>query len=330
MTPVAHILCLVLLLATASIGCAQSSRVVGKQEPPESSAASPQLGDLERRIGPLRIKERVFTVVLHLKHLGAGASDVGSEETVTRMEIRDEAGKVHYEATFPYDVEVDHFAETIGISAQPLEGKQGSGLLVTIGTEPSTPLGGESYQVFGLFNNQLVPFSKPILMEGNMVNEKPGEAVVKTSVEPGLRADVLHFRVWTGNFFVVIPVRLDWLQARASLAWRCTKRTSRGDEPVCRFNPEVKRIPTQDELTFVRLLPDYFEPDATAQHVVVKKNSTVEFLDAAGIVLWNEEAEAVVQLDVGDDPWLKVRIDGKEGWIHTQEDFAAIGVPQSG
>lgn len=37
-----------------------------------------------------------------------------------------------------------------------------------------------------------------------------------------------------------------------------------------------------------------------------------------------------VQLGVGDDLWLKVRIDGKEGWIHTQEDFTAIGVLQAG
>jgi len=25
-----------------------------------------------------------------------------------------------------------------------------------------------------------------------------------------------------------------------------------------------------------------------------------------------------------------VRIDGREGWLHTEEDFAAIGVPQAG
>jgi hypothetical protein len=27
------------------------------------------------------------------------------------------------------------------------------------------------------------------------------------------------------------------------------------------------------------------------------------------------------------EPWLKVRIDGKEGWIHSQEDFDALGMP---
>jgi len=28
--------------------------------------------------------------------------------------------------------------------------------------------------------------------------------------------------------------------------------------------------------------------------------------------------------------WLKVKIDGRDGWIHTEEDLAAVGVPQAG
>ena len=28
------------------------------------------------------------------------------------------------------------------------------------------------------------------------------------------------------------------------------------------------------------------------------------------------------------DLWLKVRIDGKEGWMHPEEDFRALGLPQ--
>ena len=45
--------------------------------------------------------------------------------------------------------------------------------------------------------------------------------------------------------------------------------------------------------------------------------------------MWDEEKD-IVGLGVGEDLWLKVRIDGKEGWIHTQEDFSAIGLPQAG
>jgi hypothetical protein len=29
-----------------------------------------------------------------------------------------------------------------------------------------------------------------------------------------------------------------------------------------------------------------------------------------------------------DELWLKVRIDGKEGWMHGEEDFHAFGLPE--
>ena len=85
-------------------------------------------------------------------------------------------------------------------------------MLLTYGRLPSTPLGGESWQVFGLFSGP---------------------------------------------------------------AWRCQKMTQRGPRPVCELRVEADRLPAED-------------------------------------------------------PWLKVRIDGKEGWVHTPEDFMAIGLPQAG
>ncbi len=38
----------------------------------------------------------------------------------------------------------------------------------------------------------------------------------------------------------------------------------------------------------------------------------------------------LIGMRFGDELWLKVRIDGKKGWIHTQEDFVAIGLPPAG
>jgi hypothetical protein len=52
------------------------------------------------------------------------------------MEIWDDAGIICYAKSFPYEVDKDHFAETTEISAQMLEGSQGSGLLVTSDEEP--------------------------------------------------------------------------------------------------------------------------------------------------------------------------------------------------
>ena len=307
-----------------SAAVAQSASSSNSSSAP-AAAASPT-EDFERRIGPLHVKGKSFTVALQLKRFKTQPS----EETVVRMEIRDDIDAVAYDESFASQVENDHFADTMEVSARELAGTQGSGLLVTYDQEPSTPLGGTSYQVFGMFDGKLVPFGKPILLEGTLVQPKPPpEKVVKTASEPGLEGDMLRFRVWTSNVFVFIPVKVDWFQAKLRPAWRCEKMTSRGWLPVCDFEVEAERVPPRDEVTFVRLLPDYFEPEATAQHAVVTKSSRVAILKAAGIVLWTE-APDVINLGVEDDLWLKVRIDGKEGWIHTQEDFDAIGLPQAG
>ena len=308
----------------------QSAAVAQGVSSPNSSsataAAASPTEDFERRIGPLLVKGKNFTVVLQLRRFQTQPS----EETVVRMEIRDDTDAAAYDESFASEVEDGHFADTIEVSARELAGSQGSGLLVTYDQEPSTPLGGTSYQVFGLFNGKLVPFGKPILLEGNLVqSEPPPEKIVKTASEPGLEGDVLRFRVWTSNVFILVPVKVDWFQAKLHPAWRCQKMTSRGWLPVCVFEVEAERVAPQDEMTFVRLLPDYFEPEATAQHAVVTKSSSVEILQAAGILLWTETPD-VINLGVAEDLWLKVRIDGKEGWIHTQEDFDAIGLRQAG
>jgi hypothetical protein len=66
------------------------------------------------------------------------------------------------------------------------------------------------------------------------------------------------------------------------------------------------------------------------QHVVVTIDSRIEFLAAEVKIDW-EDTHEVIALGVDEAvTWLKVRIDGKEGSVHTQEDFAALGIPQAG
>lgn len=91
---------------------------------------------------------------------------------------------------------------------------------------------------------------------------------------------------------------------------------------------EAERRPS-DDLTFVRLFPNADENGGIAAHAVVKRDSAVEFLSAEAEVQWDEAADGI-NFGVSEDVWLKVRVDGKEGWIHTQEDFLAIGLPLAG
>ncbi len=295
-----------------------------------------QLEDVERRVGPLEIRGQRFTVVLHQKRV-PGTPDPDLGETLARMEIKDAAGTVHHQQIFPYEVAGDRFVESRDATVQVLQGKRGTGILVTYGTLPSTPLGGESWQLFGLFsgpassplNGKLVPFSRPIFVEGQLINRTSGAPVVQTSEEPNLQGDVLHFRIWTGNFFVIVPLRIIWFQNNIGPGWRCSKMTRKGPRPLCQYRVEADRRPPEEQMTFVRVHVEAEEGMGTPAHVVVRQDSKVEFLAAEAELLWQGDADGLA-MGIGDDPWLKVRIDGREGWIHTQEDFVAIGLPQAG
>ena len=91
----------------------------------------------------------------------------------------------------------------------------------------------------------------------------------------------------------------------------------------------IERAPGERDLTFVRLFAESSESAGLAEHVVVRRDSKVEFL-AAKVRVKRQDAAEVTSLDVDEDLWLKVKIDGDTGWIHTAEDFSALGLQRSG
>jgi len=64
-------------------------------------------------------------------------------------------------------------------------------------------------------------------------------------------------------------------------------------------------------------------------HVVIKNDANIEYLAAKAIVKWSTSGDEFSANP--SDIWLKVLIDNNEdnlGWIHTEEDFAAVGLPR--
>ena len=277
---------------------------------------------VERVTGPFLVDGRPFRVALEVKQLlSGGTADSEFGETVSVVRIRDDAGIVQFQSNLPYRVRGGRFEESTAVHAEILKGRIGSGLLLTYGVIPSTPLGGQSWQVLGIVNRKLRPFSGPISADGEL-------APANTTWDETLKADVLNFRIWTGNFFVIVPLRVDWTMGVVRPAYRCWKMTGSGPMEACRFRVEAERRP-EEGLTFVRLFQEADRKAGVPLHAVVKKDSVIEFLEVEASLKW-EESEGQVGLSVSEDVWLKVRIDGKEGWIHSQEDFLAVGLPQAG
>ena len=285
------------------------------------------LEDAEERLGPFRIDGQDFTVVLHLKRLPGARGD--EDAALTVLEIHDRSGAIQYRETFSYSVEAGAFLDSCMASAQLLKGGFASGLLISIGCLPSAPNSGDVWELFGLQNGKLIRFGKPFTADGDFLDLVPTPPQKRGTATLFL-PDVMRFRVWTGNFRVTVPVRVDWMQGRLMLGQRCFEQTGQGlREGGCEVPVEAERVPGDQELTFVRLFPEASE-GTVPRHIVLRKNSRVEILAAKTRLSWDESRD-VIFFGVDDqDPWLKVRIDGAEGWIHTQEDFNAIGVPQAG
>ena len=63
--------------------------------------------------------------------------------------------------------------------------------------------------------------------------------------------------------------------------------------------------------------------------MVVKKDTKLEFLWAyAQISIRSGEEESVISIE--EMPWLKIKIDGKEGFVKDAEDLLSLGIHPAG
>jgi hypothetical protein len=146
---------------------------------------------------------------------------------------------------------------------------------------------------------------------------------------------------------VIYPVRVDWAAGTLTPAQPCDEQAAKGgsgEMQSCQYSvlPETDRQITNT--TFVTLCARPDEKCANSEKVVVKTNSKVDLLVAQVKAQWNggvatgpsgKSGKGNAMDDAGgagwapnEELWLKVRIDGKEGWMRGEEDFNAFGLPQ--
>lgn len=289
----------------------------------------------ERRLGPFKIGERQFSVILTLTNY-QGAPE-GFDETVEACSIVDEKGKVHYQKSFDVEYGKDGFIECLSVWAYALEscdrkffrqesgrlkeevsqGCVSKGLILYFGVTPSAPLSGVSCQIFASQGERLIPLSSPLTVYGQIYELPHG---TDQNAARLFADDTMKFGVWTGWFEVVVPVKvlekLRLMPVYYDLTFDCNA-----------FNVIVERRPEEAE-TFVRF---FTHPDASSipRHVIIRKDTKVEFLLAHAKVSI-ESGGAECAITIYGMPWLKVRIDGEEGFIRDAEDLMALGIHQAG
>jgi hypothetical protein len=259
------------------------------------------------------------------------------DDTVESFSIVDKEGKIHYQKSFDVKYSNGEFAQSLAISAYALDGsgkkgllyesgrlkeisfkgQAGVGLIVYYDITPSAPSSGVSCQVFALRGERLLPLFSPLTVYGEIYELPRGSNPNTLRLFDG---DIMKFGVWTGWFEVIVPVKvLDGLRV-VPLHYNSTFGYNA-------FEVIVERRPSEED-TFVRL---FNNPEASSipRHVIIRKDTKLEFLWAyARVSSGSSGTERVISID--DMPWLKVRIDDKEGFVRDAEDLLALGIHSAG
>lgn len=329
------------------------ARPVQPAQPPQSiptpapaPAASPQTSApvqrpaadaklvASERTQEFTIAERKYRLLLHEQSI-----DGTTSKTVEWWELRDADDHVVRHESYPVALQNGEFEDTTEIIGNSFVGKDGSAIIIQGRNEVTAPGDGGWVQVFafkygrdkyGADASLFGAFGAPIYVTGEFLGAETESyqpsVVFKGAAPQTVSHDVLKFKVWTGNFNITYLVRINWVTGHLQPEWRCPESTSKGPVERCRY-PVSAEAHREDQPTFVRLFPDADE--GTPKHLVIQPQTKIEFLEAKVPMTWSEDDKSITFTPNGD-MWLKVRIDGMEGWIHDEEDFDAVGLPQSG
>jgi hypothetical protein len=314
--------------------------------PPSSPALNPSAPQARQSPDPkvvasdhsqtLTVAEQSFRLLTRVQTI-----EGTNNETVESWELRDPHDHVVYREIFPIAFENGSFESTLAISGSAFTTKQGSGLLIHGLELPSAPGSGGWLRLFGYKYGRdkygadpslFISFGPPIMIDGEFLDvdtdsSRPSPVSFSGGATLTVMRDILKFRLWTGNFHIVYPVLINWISGQLQPAWRCIESTSKGYIDRCSY-PITVEPSRENDPTFVRLFP---QPDDsfTPKHVIVQPQSKIEYLEARTPIAWNDDSKSIY-FSVAGDVWIKIRIDGAEGWIHSQEDFEAVGLPQAG
>ncbi len=337
-----------LATATASQGLPSTSPQPQDSSPlPSNAQAAPRVVDSVSHEGPFPLDNQQFTVVLHNKLLLDNShrppTAANSTSTLLRLEILDNQANSVYQETFPYNLDQGHFTQTLSASASLLRGTGGTALVIrflerpgpsTVTKSPPTPLAKESWQVFGLVNGRLAPFG-PVLPLGHGTDITVSGTLAAVMITNGIEvmpmastAEVLAFRVWTGNFYALVPVRFDWPHGKWGEGQECySTNTGTLTERGCLMPLEAapQPLPPDADPVYVNL---FEAPDGNVRNSItvgIGPDSHPEFLDMMAIVQWQSQGQRVEC--TFRTLWLRIRINGHEGWVQGQQAFAALGLP---
>jgi hypothetical protein len=225
-------------------------------------------------------------------------------QTLTRFEILDGRGQLLYlENLQTVLTPPEGFSEEVSLDAAVIRGKDRRYLLLFMGFDPSAPNGGTIYHFFG-FDQQgrFKRFGAPITQNGTGLMNPVDQ---KQKMVDLIEGKYLEFGEWTGTFSQI-------------LRWQFVEQTQAFEPVKLCGRVEVQPQTPEEATIFLYASPG---PKFSRQSVRVSATSRIEFLEGCRNYGVSDPTKYA--------PWLRIRIDGKEGWV-PYEDTPKLGLPESG
>lgn len=291
------------IIISCSVVCVGSEKQTSEFKPQKSHDQTGKTKRITKKVGPFEIVGKRVVVILDI------TEHEGQPYLYHSFEIKDETGESYYRELLESDPE--SYLTIEGIFK--LEGKSGQGLILFY-NEQGAPPAGKSFQIFGIKKGVLKPLSPRINVYGRIEQLPEGRSKDVLNL---LNGDLLNIKVWKGLIGVVIPLVVDF-----------KKQTI-----IPLINEGVVEIyfsitPDQPHIAFgipVKLYEDH-NVNANRKTIAAKEVKKVVFLNAyANVQFENQSGGHTLDIDVSN-LWLKVKIDGIEGWVNDQEDFFTLGL----
>ena len=262
--------------------------------------------------GPFLAADGGFAVTMRYAtrpSAGAGRSADPPVRTLAAVTVVDAGGRTVYRRDVMYRRNAQGFEPEQEGTAYEVRAESGTAIVIEAaevqsGRPPANPSG---WMVALVRDGMGLRVAGPeIRFRGNL-EHFPGPPLGPRQLRAG---DTMATREWTGHYSMLRGFRADF--GTGSLS------------PMCLQNCTLPVMVTPQPLLDGKACRLYSEPLGSFELVVLRRDSKVEYLNAL-VADWNlYDHESV---DAAKRPWLRVRVDGRDGWVTSTVDLTAIGLP---
>jgi hypothetical protein len=262
----------------------------------------------------LYIDRRSFVVQVHEEYFVGLLPDNQNmlwDRTVKEVRIIDRAGTTHFAESYDVPLYRTGFEYSYRIESYLLMTENGRGILLVRDALPSAPSSGRSIRIFSRQEEKIKPVSHWLTVSGDIEGISPSDDG-RVRLPPG---NSIAFLVWTGHFSVIVPVLVDLEGVQVLIPKGIRSYALKAREPVFFRNPGP-----------VNLFMEPSESSPTIK-IAVSRNSRIDYIEILTEAHFAGEKDLELRVL---SPWLRVRVDGHEGWVKEERDLIAVGLPPAG